>query len=283
MKMAIIGHGFVGKAVDAGFNDPRIEKYIIDPALYGTELKNLNKDIDLACICLPTPMNDDGTINADLVLEVTEWLYYNTNDCLIVIKSTITPDVISSTIKPKMAMATWNRNIVYNPEFLAERNAIEEFLNPTIHVFGGHIDDCSRLHSYYDDYSACRQCPTHYTTFEEASFIKYGINCYLASKVMWFNQFAEIIHKSKARYSRVVNAMIDDPRIGASHTTVPGYDGKLGFGGACFPKDTSAFLHYAGDFSILEEVIDANNEVRKQYEIDDREKSNNIVYNTRKS
>ena len=77
--------------------------------------------------------------------------------------------------------------------------------------------------------------------------------------------------------------MIDDPRIGASHTTVPGYDGKYGFGGACFPKDTSAFLHYAGDFSILEEVIDANNEVRKQYEIDDREKSNNIVYNTRKS
>jgi len=271
MKMAIIGHGFVGKAVDAGFNDPRIEKYIVDP-LYGTELENLNKFIDLACVCLPTPMNDDGTINANLVLEAVEWLRHNTK-ALIVIKSTITPDV----------MPLQFPRVVYNPEFLAERNAIEEFLNPTIHVFGGHIDDCKRLKSYYDDYSACRQCPTHYTTFEEASFIKYGINCYLASKVMWFNQFAEIIHKSKARYSRVVNAMIDDPRIGASHTTVPGYDGKLGFGGACFPKDTSAFLHYAGDFSILEEVIDANNEVRKQYEVDDREKSNNIVYNTRKS
>lgn len=279
MKMAIIGHGFVGKAVDAGFNDPRIEKYIIDPALYGTELKNLNKDIELACVCLPTPMNDDGTINADLVLEATQWLHHNT-DALIVIKSTITPDVL-----PKYGNIDLRKGVklVYNPEFLAERNAIEEFLNPTIHVFGGHIDDCKRLKSYYDDYSACRQCPTHYTTFEEASFIKYGINCFLASKVMWFNQFADIIHKSKARYSRVINAMIDDPRIGASHTTVPGYDGKYGFGGACFPKDTSAFLHYAGDFSILEEVIDANNEVRKQYEVDDREKSNNIVYNTRKS
>ena len=271
MKMAIIGHGFVGKAVDAGFNDPRIEKYIVDP-LYGTKLKDLNKFIDLACVCLPTPMNDDGTINADLVLEATEWLRKNTN-ALIVVKSTITPDV----------MPLQFERVVYNPEFLAERNAIEEFLNPTIHVFGGYEEDCKQLKEYYDDYSACRQCPTHYTTFEEASFIKYGINCYLASKVMWFNQFAEIIHKSKARYSRVVNAMIDDPRIGASHTTVPGYDGKHGFGGACFPKDTSAFLHYAGDFSILEEVIDANNEVRKQYEVDDREKSNNIVYNTRKS
>ncbi len=278
MKMAIIGHGFVGKAVDAGFNDPRIEKYIVDP-LYGTELKNLNKDIELACVCLPTPMNDDGTINADLVLEATQWLHHNT-DALIVIKSTITPDVL-----PKYGNIDLRKGVklVYNPEFLAERNAIEEFLNPTIHVFGGYEKDCKQLKKYYDDYSACRQCPTHYTTFEEASFIKYGINCYLASKVMWFNQFAEIIHKSKARYSRVVNAMIDDPRIGASHTTVPGYDGNYGFGGACFPKDTSAFLHYAGDFSILEEVIDANNEVRKQYEIDDREKSNNIVYNTRKS
>ena len=62
--------------------------------------------------------------------------------------------------------------------------------------------------------------------------------------------------------------MIDDPRIGASHTTVPGFDGKRGFGGACFPKDTAAFLKYSEDFSILEEVINSNNEVRDQYEID---------------
>ena len=124
--MAIIGHGFVGKAVDAGFNDPRIEKYIVDP-LYGTKLEDLNKFIDLACICLPTPMNDDGTINPDLVLEATEWLRHNTN-ALIVIKATITPDV----------MPIQYPRVVYNPEFLAERNAIEEFLNPTIHVFGGY-------------------------------------------------------------------------------------------------------------------------------------------------
>lgn len=269
--MAIIGHGFVGKAVDAGFNDPRIEKNIIDP-LYGTRLEDLPNDIELACICLPTPMGDDRSINADLVCEAATWLYENTN-ALIVVKSTVTPDVLP----------VYPNRFVYNPEFLAERNAVEEFLNPTIHVFGGNEIDCDQLKKYYDDYSACRQCPTHYTTPEEASFIKYGINCFLASKVMWFNQFAEVIHKSDARYSRVINAMIDDPRIGASHTTVPGFDGKHGFGGACFPKDTSAFLHYANDFSILEEVINANNEVRKKYETDEREKSNNIVYTVPKS
>lgn len=274
MKMAIIGHGFVGKAVDAGFSDPRIEKFIIDP-IYGSSIKDLkNERLDLVCICLPTPMNDDGSINAKLVMDAVEFFRMR-GDALIVIKSTITPQVINVLKNPR---------VVYNPEFLAERNAIEEFLNPTIHVFGGYEEDCKELKKFYDDYSACRQCPTHFVSFEEASFIKYGINCFLASKVMWFNQFAEVIRdKTNARYSRIINAMVDDPRIGKSHTAVPGYDGKHGFGGACFPKDTSAFLKYAGDFSILEEVIDANNTVRKQYEVDDREKSNNIVYNTRKS
>lgn len=273
MKMAIIGHGFVGKAVDAGFNDPEVEKYIIDP-LYGTTIEKLNKDIDLACVCVPTPMANDGSVNAIMAVEAVEYLRLHTN-ALIVLKSTVTPNIVS---------VLKSRRVVYNPEFLAERNAIEEFLNPIVHVFGGHEEDCKLLKKYYDDYSACRQCPTHYVKPEEASFVKYGINCFLASKVMWFNQFENIIRKkSNARYSRIINAMIDDPRIGASHTTVPGFDGKRGFGGACFPKDTAAFLKYSEDFSILEEVINSNNEVRDQYEIDDREKSNNIVYNTSKS
>lgn len=274
MRMAIIGHGFVGKAVDAGFNDPRVEKFIIDPN-YDNKLEDLkDKAIDLACVCVPTPMGENGQINGLIVAETCDWLRMNT-EALIVIKSTITPNVIGALKHPR---------IVYNPEFLAERNAVEEFLNPTIHVFGGSEEDCKQLKKYYDDYSACRQCPTHYVKPEEASFIKYGINCFLASKVMWFNQFENIIRKKLGgRYSRIINAMVDDPRIGLSHTTVPGYDGKYGFGGACFPKDTSAFLHYAQDFSILEEVIKANNEIRSQYETDDREKSNNIVYNTSKS
>ena len=274
MKMAIIGHGFVGKAVDAGFNDPEVEKIIIDP-IYNTKIEDLkDKDIDLACVCVPTPMANDGSVNAIMAVEAVEYLRLHT-EALIVLKSTVTPNIVS---------VLKSRRVVYNPEFLAERNAIEEFLNPIVHVFGGHEEDCKLLKKYYDDYSACRQCPTHYVKPEEASFIKYGINCFLASKVMWFNQFENIIRKkSNARYSRIINAMIDDPRIGASHTTVPGFDGKRGFGGACFPKDTAAFLKYSEDFSILEEVINSNNEVRDQYEIDDREKSNNIVYNTSKS
>lgn len=274
MDMAIIGHGFVGKAVDAGFNDPRINKILIDPN-YGTNLRNLKHvNVDLACVCVPTPMRDDGGINPMAVIEAVDYLKQNTKG-LIVIKSTITPNIIEV-----LKRGPAGKRVIYNPEFLAERNAVEEFLNPKLHIFGGDRESCEKLKWYYDNYSACRPAPVHYVSYEEASFIKYGINCFLASKIMWFNQFCDVIrNNTNASYSRIINAMVDDPRIGGSHTTVPGFDGKYGFGGACFPKDTSAFLNYSHNtFSILEEVIKANNEVRAQYDVDEREQSNNISY-----
>jgi UDP-glucose 6-dehydrogenase len=73
--------------------------------------------------------------------------------------------------------------------------------------------------------------------------------------------------------------MRSDPRIGNSHTSVPGFDGKMGFGGACFPKDTSAFLDYAISFSLLDEVIKSNNKIRSKYTKDKRELKQNISFN----
>jgi UDPglucose 6-dehydrogenase len=108
--------------------------------------------------------------------------------------------------------------------------------------------------------------------------VKYGINCYLATKVLWFNQFHDIVTNEGGNFGKVVSAITQDSRVGRSHTTVPGFDGKRGFGGACFPKDTAAFLNIANDFTVLAEVIKANNEYRKCYEKDSREKEQNINY-----
>jgi UDP-glucose 6-dehydrogenase len=69
-----------------------------------------------------------------------------------------------------------------------------------------------------------------------------------------------------------------DSRIGPSHTKVPGFDGKLGFGGACFPKDTAAFINYNNCLTLLQEAVTINNKYRAQYELDDREKEQNITY-----
>jgi UDPglucose 6-dehydrogenase len=69
-----------------------------------------------------------------------------------------------------------------------------------------------------------------------------------------------------------------DARLGKSHMRVPGYDGKMGFGGACFPKDVSAFVKEFKGFTLLEEVVKINNDYRSQYDLDEREKANNVHY-----
>ena len=70
-----------------------------------------------------------------------------------------------------------------------------------------------------------------------------------------------------------------DSRIGSSHTKVPGFDGKQGYGGACFPKDTLAITKYTNKLTLLEKAIIINNDYRLQYELDDREKEQNVKYN----
>ena len=97
MNIAIIGHGFVGKAVDFGFEHPNVHKVIVDPVLYGNTTKGLRgQDISYAFVCVPTPMGEDGNINASIVREVVVDLIRYT-DAIIIIKSTVTPNIISKT------------------------------------------------------------------------------------------------------------------------------------------------------------------------------------------
>jgi nucleotide sugar dehydrogenase len=273
IKMAIVGHGFVGKAVDYGFNSSKLEKHIIDPK-YGNKIEDLKyKNIDIAFICVPTPMKVNGEIDSSIVEKCVSYLDANTSG-LIVIKSTITPSALQKIINQKN-----EDRIVFNPEFLTEKNANEDFVNPIMHVFGGDRDTTKLVERIYEDYSLCKPCPVYHMSAIEASLVKYGINTFLASKVVWFNQFYDIVQQYDGNYGTVLRGIVTDKRIGPSHTTVPGYDGKRGFGGACFPKDSAAFLKMTGgSFSLLAEVIQVNNQLRKQYELDEREKLQNVSY-----
>ena len=274
MKMAIIGHGFVGKAVDYGFSSSKIQKFIVDPK-YGNSIEDLaNKDIDITFVCVPTPMQDDGDIDSSIVEECIHYLKHNVSG-LIVIKSTVTPVILDKFINCVSAT-----RIVYNPEFLMEKSANEDFVNPFMHIFGGEIETTKAVEKIYDDYSLCKACPVYHMSIVEASLVKYGINTFLATKVVWFNQFYDIVEKFGGNYGTVIRGVTTDKRVGPSHTTVPGFDGKRGFGGACFPKDSAAFLKLSEfSFSILNEAIRANNNLRKEYEKDEREKVQNVNYN----
>ena len=267
-NIAIVGHGYVGKAVDYGFSDG-VTKHIVDP-IYKTNISDLvGKNIDIAFVCVPTPFGKNGEIDSSIVESVVAELAQFI--CPIIIKSTVTPDIVDK-------LYLKNNRVVYNPEFLTEKNALDDFVNPPMHIFGGGRGITNIVHEFYNDYSNCKPCPVFHMTAKEASFVKYGINSFLATKVLWMNQFKDIVDNMGCNYNKIINAIGTDIRVGPSHTQVPGPEGKRGFGGACFPKDTQAFASFAKTFTVLEEVIKQNNIYRSQYELDDREKEQKVVY-----
>lgn len=267
IKIGIIGHGFVGKAVEYGFTHRDVEKHIIDPK-YDTTIDNLPSDCDVAFVCVPTPMHDNGAILKSVVSELHNRFAYGR--CLIVIKSTITPEVIGN-----FAYS----GVVYNPEFLAEKSAMHDFVNPQFHVFGGDANDTQYLEAVYNTYSLCNPCHTFHVSHIDASFIKYGINTFLATKVTFFNQLFDVVNDvERANFASIIAAIGSDERIGSSHTKVPGFDGKQGFGGACFPKDCAALFNYDNRLTLLGESIRINNDYRSRYELDEREKEQNVDY-----
>ena len=278
LKITIIGHGFVGKAVDYAFQDD-VEKQIIDPK-YNLQLRpdecvhlaDAEIESDITFVCVPTPMHRDGQCDVSILEDVIRTIKEKMAG-LIVIKSTVPPDQIENLFR-----GSAKHRMIYNPEFLTEKNANEDIINPFVHIFGGYPDATEKLEAFYKEYSICKPCPVFHMSPTDASFVKYGINTFLATKLTFFNEFYDAIKNFGGNYGRISNAIGTDPRIGHSHTRVPGFDGKRGFGGACFPKDISAFVNFTTYTPLLEYVMDRNNQYRSEYEKDDREIEQNIEY-----
>lgn len=293
MRIAIVGHGFVGKAVDYGFpgysyikclpstglfpDMTELSKITIDPPLYGNGEEDLrNFKPDAVFLCLPTPMKD-GDISYDLI---ESWLKYCPEDTVVILKSTVPPFMLKK-------LLPLHSRIVYNPEFLCERSANHDFVNPPMLVLGGHEKDCEFVESLYEHYSICNRAPVVKVDALAASMIKMTINCFLAMKVTFFNEMYDFFKETgtTTSWETFVGALVCDPRIGDSHMMVPGPDGKRGFGGACFPGNVRAILQDdamnafdGGDvfthLYLLRKVEQINDGYRRAYEPDEREKKN---------
>ena len=280
MKVAIIGYGFVGKALKNALKN-NVEIFIVDPKL-STDTNDLkNFDPDIVFVCVPTPMNDDGTQNIQILESIVNKLYKFNNSALIVLKSTVLPSYLSEIAKkiPK---------IVYNPEFLREDFSNEDFINSKLIIFGGNELSTKNLGRFYRNHTKCIHTEYQFTDLISASLIKYSINTFLSTKVIFFNELYKIFNNSNPNESweNFIKIMTIDPRIGDSHMQVPGHDGKLGFGGACFPKDTNALLEYSkkvdAPFQLLNKSIEINNEIRNQYNnLSDREIEQNINFKSK--
>jgi UDPglucose 6-dehydrogenase len=278
MKIAIIGYGFVGKALANGFKS-NVELKKIDPKL-NTQISELNNfNPDAVFICVPTPMLDDHGQDISVLMDVINELKSLNINSLVVLKSTVLPDNI---LRIKKLM----KNIIYNPEFLREKHANSDFINSKLIVFGGNKKEAIKVGNIYKNFTKCKYTNYTYTDLIAASLIKYSINTFLATKVIFFNELKNLFDSSgsKDNWNNFIENISKDSRIGNSHMQVPGHDGRLGFGGACLPKDSSALINYADDkgvsLSLLKHVISTNNILRASYNTNtEREIEQNITFN----
>lgn len=277
LKLAIIGHGFVGKATSWGF-DINVKKYIVDPKL-NTDIKDLEEfSPEVIFVCVPTPMDEDGSQDSSIIRSVINNLNKYCPNAIKVIKSTVTPSVIEDIHK-------LDNQIIYNPEFLREKHADEDFIHSEMIILGGDREISEKVSDIYNEHSKCITKNHIFTDLKTASLIKYSINTFLASKVIFFNELNQIYQSLEVSdtWEEVINAISNDKRIGSSHMDVPGHDGRKGFGGACFPKDSVALAKYAEqlniELSVLKTVIKTNNKIRSSYTtIDSREAEQNVSF-----
>lgn len=260
MKLGIIGKGFVGSAVANGF-DIDCDQVIVDPKYTDNTITDV-LDCKLVFVCVPTPVADDGSCDTSIVKDVLIELSMRDYKGVVVVKSTIIPDYLHEFKRE------FDLKIVYNPEFLTEANANEDFKNPPFQVFGGKWRDCEVVEKAYLRHSSVRIVPTFKVDLTTASLLKYTINSWLATKVVFFNELKELHESgsSMVTWEQFTDMLTRDERIGVSHMSVPGPDGKFGFGGHCFPKDTEAFLKYAQSkkikLSVLKKATDTNKKLR---------------------
>ncbi len=265
-RIGVIGWGFVGQATGLGFgSNPKNEVFWYDKFKESQNtLEEVIEKSDFIFVCVPTPIFDDYSgmdmsIVEGVVDEVAPKLA-GTHKILI-IKSTSLPGTAKRMEKKYPGV-----NFVMNPEFLTQKNANRDFLNPARTIIGtGSKDVAAKVISIYKTILDKNQ---NYIVTDptSAEVIKYMSNLMLASKVLLANEFYEISKAVGANYLDVQKAVESDPRIG-THLGVPGPDGDMGFGGACFPKDMVGILGLARklkvDMSALEAIWKKNLKVRK--------------------
>ena len=268
MKIGIVGNGFVGSSVAFGFSpqtgcDAEIMIYDKDKSK-STHSLSETLESDFIFVSVPTPSNSDGSINLDIVYECfSEMSMLNKRkDNVILLRSTVTPGTTR-----KLQIGFHNLNIVFNPEFLTERSAKFDFINQSRFILGGEESHTKKVADLYR-WRFGENIPVIHTNFETAEMIKYMNNCFFATKVSFMNEMYQIADKCNVDWKTAIEGFVMDGRIGHSHLTIPGPDGKYGFGGSCFPKDIQAMINFAESLSlnpnVLNGVWETNLEVRPE-------------------
>tara|TARA_R110000796_G_scaffold215732_2_gene331732 strand:+ start:4028 stop:4807 length:780 start_codon:yes stop_codon:yes gene_type:complete len=254
--VGIIGNGFVGESQAFAFS-PTNEIRIFDvDKLKSTHTFDEVCESDFVFICVPTPMKD-GKHDLSYIKSVFSKAKKGP---IYIIKSTVLPGTTEALIKE------FEQDIIFSPEFLTQRTAKLDMLTQARVVLGGGKAQIGLVRKLYEDRFMNRNyIETDSTT---AEFIKYMNNTFFATKISVMNEFHRLGEKIGVDWGTALNGFVSDGRIGDSHLHVPGPDGKLGFGGACFPKDLNAMIElgekHGVNMNVLEAAWKTNLEVRKE-------------------
>ena len=270
MKIGVIGMGFVGGTTAKVFKRThKIFPYDKYKKEYCSEknIKELAKNSEAVLICVPTPMKQSGAIDysaiydsLNILIENVKKIRRNPKEIVVIIRSTAVPGTTD-----KMAKK-YPFKFAFNPEFLREKNAIEDMKNTDRVVIGSN-----------EKYTANKVIAIYKPLFPNAKYIivdrktaemiKYAANVFLASQVTLANEIYNVCKSVGIDYGKVKDTILLDERI-ARNINVPGPDGDFGFGGKCFPKDLNALIYLAKEKKynprLLKEIWKSNKRFRNK-------------------
>ena len=297
MKITVIGTGYVGLVAGACFADMGNDVICIDNnkekikqlengiiPIYEPGLEELVKsnvldnrlkfstDIDFAVknsqvcfIAVGTPQGEDGSADLQYVMAVAESIAKSMNEYKVIVdKSTVpvgTAEKVTEIIKKN---TNYDFDVVSNPEFLKQGNAVDDFLYPDRVVIGSNSERATQI--MQELYSPFFRTGNRIVVMDvkSAEMTKYAANSFLATKISFMNEIANLCEKVGANAEMVRVGMSTDSRIG-NKFLFPG----LGYGGSCFPKDVKALIktgnEYGVNMSIIKCADDANKQQRKLF------------------
>ncbi len=292
MKITIIGAGYVGLVAGACLADmgndvicidnnsnkiekleagiiplyePRLEELVksnVDEARlsFSTDLNSAVKASEVCFIAVETPQDKDGSADLQYVLGVAEQIGKAMNDYKVIVdKSTVPVGTAEKVAEIIRKNTKYPFDVVSNPEFLKQGNAIDDFLYPDRVVIGSNSDKATEI--MQEIYSPFFRTGNRIIVMDvkSAEMTKYAANSFLATKISFINEIANLCEKVGADAEMVRVGISTDTRIG-NKFLFPG----LGYGGSCFPKDIKALIKTGSDFGCDMSIIKATDNVNKK-------------------